>query len=80
MTVRFRLLCVTLLVATGTACGTPVITAQHQPHIRYPSAPPPESTETAYTRELRQKLAGEAVALEPGEDEPVDATVRRLYR
>lgn len=80
MTLRNRLLLAAWLVSAGAGCSTPVLTAQHQPHIRYPSAPPPESAETEYTRQFRQQLAGEPATQPAGESESVDETVRRLYR
>lgn len=81
MNLRRRLLLLSLpLALASSACSTPVLTAQHQPHVRYPSAPPPEATETAYTRQLREQLNGSETASPAGETESVDATVRRIYQ
>jgi len=61
-------------------CGATVLTAKNQPHVRYPSAPAPEATETAYTRQLRQQLSGAEAPGSTDEGASVEATVGRIYR
>ena len=70
------------LLVHDPATAARIAVAPQPERIRYPSAPQAASQETAYTRQLRERLARESGGTQAPPrpvEEPIDETLRRLY-